>query len=261
MPTYLLNWNPKQYDWYDIQDCIDEIQEKGFYITRWSTGVTKRINRGDRLFLIKLGKEPRGIVGSGWAESNVRKGEHWNDSGRHANYVEVQFDILLNPDRETIFPRKELDIGLLGSMHWSSQASGISIPDDVAYILEDRWADFLSNEKSILPVAESAAIEGVMTETVRYVRGRNRQLRDLALKESKGVCCVCEIDFSKVLNGDGVRVLQVHHRKQMAASDSPRVTRMQDLAVVCANCHMLIHTNPRKALRVEVLKKRLSRSV
>ena len=73
-----------------------------------------------------------------------------------------------------------------------------------------------------------------------YVRGRSRQLRDLALENADGVCCVCDVDYSKVLDGNGVRVLQVHHRKQLAASDAPRLTSLKDLAVVCANCHLLV---------------------
>lgn len=103
-----------------------------------------------------------------------------------------------------------------------------------------------------------SAIEGVLTETMTYVRGRSRQLRDLALKKAEGACCVCDVDYSKLLDGKGARVLQVHHRKQLAANDTPRLTSLKDLAVVCANCHMLIHMNPKRALAVEALKKMLS---
>ncbi len=114
-------------------------------------------------------------------------------------------------------------------MHWDSQLSGIRIPDDVASVLE-------------------------------YVRGRSRYLRDLALEESDGVCAVCEVDYSKLLGGKGVRVLQVHHRNQLAADIAPRLTPLGELAVVCANCHMLIHMNPKQALSVEELRGMLGKS-
>jgi hypothetical protein len=55
----------------------------------------------------------------------------------------------------------------------------------------------------------------------------------------------------------GVRVLQVHHRKQLAVVDRPRVNRLADLPVVCANCHVLIHADPRRAMRHEDLGRRL----
>ncbi len=264
MATYLLTWNPNRWYWDDLQANVEEVAEKGFHLGNWSTGVSKKIQRGDRLFLIRLGKEPKGIIGSGWAESNVYEDGHWEDSayeaGKYAKYVRVRFDTLLNPELNPkhVLPRKELSG--LGKMHWDSQGSGISIPDDVARRLEDAWADFLGSTRQSLPVAEASAIEGLLTETVRYVRGRSRQLRDLALEKSEGVCCVCDVDYRRLLEGKGVRVLQVHHRKQLAATDAPRVTHVGDLAVVCANCHMLIHMNPKRALSVESLKTMLNAS-
>jgi hypothetical protein len=106
--------------------------------------------------------------------------------------------------------------------------------------------------------AEATDVEGVTTETRVFRRGRSRFLRELALDHAKGVCAVCRRDFSKVLSSQGVRVLQVHHRQQLAASDAPRVTKLTDLAVVCANCHLLIHLDPRRAMRVELLRRRLA---
>lgn len=263
MATYLLIWNPKRWSWDNLQDEVDEINKNGFLIGSWSVGNSKRVTRGDRLFLIRLGKEPRGIIGSGLAESDVFEDEHWDESanevGKSARYVDVRFDKLLNPDNEAILSRKELDH--LGEMHWDSPVSGIQIPDDIAHGLENLWEDFLSGDR-FLPnaVAEPAAIEGLRTETKSYVRGRSGQLRELALGKANGVCCVCDVDYKKLLNGKGVRVLQVHHRKQLAASDAPRVTHLSDLAVVCGNCHLLIHMNPRQALEVEELRTMLGKS-
>lgn len=261
MATYLLTWSPKRSS-PDLQDKVDEFNEKGFVEFGWSVGSSKRVKPGDRVFLIRLGEEPKGIIGSGWAESDVYEDEHWDESkrevGESARYVDVRFDKLLNPDSEAILPRTELD--RLGKMHWDSQRSGIQIPDVVAKRLEKLWEDFLRSDR-FLPtaVAQPAAIEGLLTETKTLRRGRNRQLRQRALEKANGVCCVCDVDYKELLNGKGIRVLQVHHRKQLAASDTPRVTRLSDLAVVCANCHSLIHMNPRKALKVEKLRTMLGK--
>jgi hypothetical protein len=88
------------------------------------------------------------------------------------------------------------------------------------------------------------AIEGLATETKACRRGRSRQLRDEALRAAKGRCEACGYDYSQFLDGDGIRVLQVHHRQQIAASAMPRLTRLSDLAVLCANCHALVHMDP-----------------
>jgi predicted HNH restriction endonuclease len=65
---------------------------------------------------------------------------------------------------------------------------------------------------------------------------------------------VCDIKYGLLFGGAGARVLQVHHRKQMALMDAPVLTRPDDLVVVCANCHSLIHADPRKARSVEAMR-------
>jgi hypothetical protein len=148
MGTYLLTWNPEEWPWDDLTQNIEEVRQKGFHLGDWSTGRSKRIRRGDRLFLIRLGKEPKGIIGSGTAESNVFEGPHWRENdrkrGKQARYVRVSFDRLFNPDEEPdrILHRRDLDG--LGRMHWDSQASGVTIPDAVARRLEDTWASMVS---------------------------------------------------------------------------------------------------------------------
>jgi 5-methylcytosine-specific restriction protein A len=263
MATYLLTWNPKKWHWWG-DNLEDDVEKDGdMYFGGWSCGNSKNIHIDDRVFLIRLGKEPRGIVASGWADSEFYEDKHWDEelaaSGKTTRYISVRLDTLLDAGSESIFPRKSLDSGILGKMHWDSQLSGIRIPDDVAAILEEEWADFLGNERKPIPIAEPSAIEGLRTETVRYIRGRSRQLRDLALRESEGICCVCDVDYREILDGKGVRVLQVHHKKQLAATDAPRVTALSDLAVVCANCHMLIHMNPKQALLIEELRDMLGK--
>jgi hypothetical protein len=57
MATYLLAWNDARYSWDNLLDDIDEIAAVGYLDGDWSCGNTKRIAQGDRVFLIKLGRE------------------------------------------------------------------------------------------------------------------------------------------------------------------------------------------------------------
>ncbi len=84
MTTYLLSWNPKVWEWARIQDDISEIAEYGFSEMQWSTGVTKKIKAGDRVFVMKLGSEPRGIVASGWATSDVQQSNRYKNTSKRA---------------------------------------------------------------------------------------------------------------------------------------------------------------------------------
>jgi hypothetical protein len=100
------------------------------------------------------------------------------------------------------------------------------------------------------------AVEGIVTES--RSRSRNPALRQAALERAKGRCEACGTDFTQVLDGRGVASLVVHHKRQLATSDQPRETRIDQLAVVCANCHMLIHEDPRKARPVADLARDLT---
>lgn len=106
------------------------------------------------------------------------------------------------------------------------------------------------------PAMSTSAIEGVRAETMRLSRSRSRPLRDFALAQAKGRCECCGNDFS-VLGKIGYRVLQVHHRVQLSARSRPLRTRFADLAVVCANCHLMAHTDSKMAATVSSVRRRL----
>jgi len=135
MATYLLTKNAERWKWKNLNECISEINEHGYYESRWSCGVTKKILPGDRIFLIKQEAEPRGIIASGWAISKVYEDLYWNKQksikGNNALYINVRFETILNP-KEQIFHRDKLNKGIYLKMNWGTQASDITIPDDVA---------------------------------------------------------------------------------------------------------------------------------
>jgi hypothetical protein len=100
------------------------------------------------------------------------------------------------------------------------------------------------NSRSASAVSGTAsAIEGQLTEIRMTRRHRNSRLRLEALRLANGVCAACKTDFSRLLGGRGAAVLQVHHVHQLSSTDAPRLTSVEDLAVVCANCHLLIHSD------------------
>ena len=150
LATYLLTWNPAKWPWDDLAECIQEVHAIGHHRDRWSCGRNRKIVEGDRLFLIRQGREPRGIVGSGQAASDVFDDWHWDEArraaGQRAWYIDVDFDVLLDAEREPILPRARLDEGVLARMHWDSQSSGVLIPAEVARQLEIEWARI--NQKS-----------------------------------------------------------------------------------------------------------------
>ena len=100
------------------------------------------------MFLLRQGLEPRGICGAGRADSAVYEDRHWSDAraaeGKVTRYVSVKWDVLLDAERESIFPREWLDEPPLARVNWDTRISGIRIADEVAKDLEERWGEFLA---------------------------------------------------------------------------------------------------------------------
>ena len=66
MATYLFVWNPKRWhQWNDLDQEIEQVGMTGRADSTWSTGNRKNLPIGSRFFLIRLGTEPKGIMGSG----------------------------------------------------------------------------------------------------------------------------------------------------------------------------------------------------
>lgn len=252
MSSYLLTWNPRRFNsWDELQWLAKEKR------SRWSCGSRLSMAKGSRVYLFRQGVEPRGIVASGYTAADVHQDEHWDPKRRRkrqeANYVHVHFDAVL---QDATFPAHQLKS--LRAVNWRTQMSGIEIPNDAASGLERLWGTFAKLGRRAELKREVAVMENTLTEVTSYVRRRDRKIREQALLEANGICSACKFAFGEFLQGLGRRVLQVHHRRQLAASDTPRLTGLRDLAVVCANCHVMIHANPKRAMKVETLRRRLS---
>lgn len=75
-------------------------------------------------------------------------------------------------------------------------------------------------------------------------------------------CRVCEFDFDAFYGPDlSVGYIEVHHIKPLASFSGDTVTRIEDVIVICSNCHRISHrrkgeTLDWKELRREVSKRR-----
>jgi len=143
--TFLFGWNPVKYEWREINECIHALRKGESVKEDWSCA-SKKVKPGDRAFLSVLGVEPRGIFASGYVASELFLGK--NHRGNMANRVMIEFDVLLNPAKESILTLDLLKIGNLEKQLWTPQASGISIRPELVEELEALWQDFLQTRIS-----------------------------------------------------------------------------------------------------------------
>ena len=146
MKTWLFTWNPNNWTWddgfYGYNELRSDISQVGCAMTKWSCGVNKSICPGDRIFLIRLGTASRGIVASGYAETPVFEGTHWDAEkarqGKTCRRIYIRFDKILNVDAGECLPYEQLR-AIDPAYHWSPQASGVLIPTETANNLEYLW--------------------------------------------------------------------------------------------------------------------------
>jgi 5-methylcytosine-specific restriction protein A len=138
-PAFLFTWNPRVYPWRDLRRDVRKVAREGRMRTRWSCGRSKLIRDGDRVFILRQGTEPRGIMASGYAISDWYEGPGWRRTGVPCHYVKIELDALLDAHGGVVLPRDALPPG----MYWDTQSSGVRIREQAAKELEKLWRSFL----------------------------------------------------------------------------------------------------------------------
>jgi len=252
--SFLFAWNPNKWDWADLQESIDHLENVGYVERRWSCGNSKSIKKGDRVFLIRLSEEPRGIMGSGYAKSSYYIAPHWDGSnGKTTNYVDIEFDILINPSKNGLFDKTSLDkIDPSGLQQWFPQQSGISIKPGVLDALESEWFDFITKNKyirnsfisnDVVTDIKETFREGKSKDIVQTRYERNPEARKRCLTHYGYSCKVCSFNFENHFGEIGKGFIHVHHINQISEIGREYdIDPIKDLIPVCPNCHSMIHS-------------------
>jgi 5-methylcytosine-specific restriction protein A len=255
MATYLLAWNPKYYPWDVREEAIDKLKSGGQYRENWSCGHTKKIESNDDVYLMKVGKEPRGIIASGIAISGYQELPHWDpereSAGDTALYIKIDFNTILNPDVD-IFPLERLQQGIYSRMNWTPRASGTTIPDDIAVQLKRDWGDMFGRQDvvDIAPLPEEVDEPetypaGAVRSITINIYERNPKARAACIKHHGVTCCVCGMNFEERYGEVGIGFINVHHLVPVSMlQGNYELDPVKDLRPVCPNCHAMLHKGP-----------------
>jgi len=93
---------------------------------------------------------------------------------------------------------------------------------------------------------DEAAPEGRLLLRMHRVRERNRSLankkkRQAIQRYGRLSCEVCTFDFEERYGPVGKCFIEAHHVVPLATLDGPTKVRLKDLALVCSNCHRMLH--------------------
>ena len=153
--NWLLSWNPSRWTWDTLAaDRATTISgDKADNCWRCSSSKPRE---GDRVFLIRTGSPPKGVVAVGKVTRAPYEAEHWEqaraDAGETTRFVDVAFDSVRDATTDGIVPLEQLQSREPGQ-EWNPQSSGIEIKAKAARSLERLW-------KALPPIVLDATTPG-----------------------------------------------------------------------------------------------------
>jgi HNH endonuclease/EVE domain len=273
--TWILQGNPK---FFDIDDYLAR-----YPLIYWRTPTFKdRIYLGDRVYMWRAG-EDAGIIASGvvvelpttddklkhpdalgadlWMAD--KQAERRNDPDIPKVGIAVD-SVRLTPSEGMISRNSFLEDPVLSGSRVIKLANGTVFPvtAEQAVKIQELWN---GGSMATFDPIEASAMEGDKKLASHRRRERSRFLvaKKLRITRLQGPIR-CEVCF---LSEDGKyppefssRIFEVHHLQPLSESDTPVKTTLQDLAIVCANCHRAIHATKNVEENLKLLKQVLSKN-
>lgn len=137
--------------------------------------------------------------------------------------------------------------GKLEEVIWNEFASDLSRLKKTAEAIRQGVTGQATTKTIALPVDDEEEFpEGKLLYRMHRMRERDRSLAEKAkakrLQEmGKLACDVCNFDFSEVYGELGSGYIECHHTKPVSELGESGTTKVKDLAMVCANCHRMLH--------------------
>ena len=127
-----------------VQDSCDYLEPE----LNWSIHEWEKAEKGDRVFMLRVGRGKVGIVASGWLSSDPYEGDDWRGSDKMRHYADILFDTMIYPMRNNILDTKTLQKEI-PTVEWTGGHSGVLITDEEANKLEHLWNSFLKENSQM----------------------------------------------------------------------------------------------------------------
>lgn len=263
---YLIYWKLTPYERQNLTE-----RKQALYA---SSNQLQRVKPGDVLWIVNVYLGQLSLLGRLQVETVVSDSEIAQeladadpDTWEEADYYAIANRYTLEPMREVDITPFVSDLRFYGA---SDRLVGVDVQQlrslrelvpESAKLIEQIWYGAkLDDEPTVQDVIEiredeQAYSEGrTVTRTVKQ-RQRSRSLVRDAKEQFLGrhdrlYCEVCGFDFGEFY---GIDYIEAHHKRAIADYDEDDETVIEDLAMLCANCHRMIHSQT-PPLTIEQLK-------
>ena len=258
MNHWFLQANPDQFD---VTTYVESFTDIYWSLKReaWQ----KKAAVGDEVFIWRAkgsSKLPSGVIAHGFvsqpatqksklqAQENV--GEHLWRPG-YSELSTVKLGVHLTSHRTS--PEK----GMLLKQHFLSdpvlsRAQIVTVQSGAVFLLPaaqaNRIRELWEGEETMEEAASEGGMEGALVERLHRVRERDASLVSTAkrlFRERHGslFCTICGFSFHRTYGALGEDYIEAHHVKPISERERATETKVEDLVMVCANCHRMIHRN------------------
>ncbi len=139
--TYIMMWNP-EISSIKMEDFRDILAHMRTASLNWSIHERGDARIGDRFYLVCCGGSHRGMVASGLLASNPYMGEDWSGKGREVWYVDLAFNVMVDPEEGNPVSLDELTLAM-PDFDWHGGHSGRLLPKAQSEVLNDLWRGHL----------------------------------------------------------------------------------------------------------------------
>jgi len=182
--------------------------------------------------------------------TKLTKLQNENDLSRYRIMAAASDITLLPPEERTLLIPRAVKGGIGQSNVWYADSpESKKHVTRVSRLIEKGYLKKLPDIDRYL-----SGKEGNPRLVTHLQRERNPMLvkekkKEVLQKTGKLCCEACDFDFKKTYGKIGEGYCEVHHLQQLSKSDGIVETELKDLAIVCSNCHRIIHKhNPMREI-------------
>ena len=134
-------WTAEKYK----EACLKVKNAEKYLIRDWKCGRKDEIEKGTEVFIIKVGAEPKGIIGHGYIKTLPTK--KYDEDKKW--WVDIEFDKLLDYENEKILKTEDL-IDKLSEQNWKNgiQNPGTKIKETVVPRLRKIWSKLINGDEN-----------------------------------------------------------------------------------------------------------------
>jgi hypothetical protein len=256
MGAWLLQANPDQFD---VTTYVERFRDIYWSVKKeiWQ----RKAAVGDVVFIWRArghSKNVSGVIASGYItepatdKSNVRfKGNIGADLWMpgHQELSSKKIGIHLEEVRTS------QGNGMLLSAHFQNdsilaRSQIITVRSGAVFQLTEiqarRIRELWGSEPSSDDISSPTGLEGQIIQRLHRFRERDKTIIAAAKAEFQKrhgslFCSICGFSFHKFYGDFGKEFIEAHHLKPISERTKAEETRVQDLVMVCANCHRMIH--------------------